>query len=326
MKNQWGEVSITQILPETFEAFLTEFCMKANHADVNHENFELTFNYSFIAPSNENLPKNLQKLEDLESAEEVKLVNSVDLKTALPETEALWHMAQSKEHRYLLKHPVITSFLWLKWSRIRRYFNRNLRFYLLFVYILTWYIFQHFGGNSIKTEVNQSIPFFHGLYAAFSVLMIGFVLKDWNADLKDVIRVNQAKSDNMDDITGIQDGVSCKQIFGLVLSNWIEVALITGLIIILILGAESLYAALIILTSLLALREFFQITVSLRRYIFSPENWIEVSSIVIIGVILFHQDDEESFNALKRHLSAIVIVLSWAELITLVGKHPKLTR
>ena len=37
----------------------------------------------------------------------------------LPETGVLWHMAQSEKHRHLLKHPVITSFLWLKWQRIR---------------------------------------------------------------------------------------------------------------------------------------------------------------------------------------------------------------
>ena len=46
---------------------------------------------------------------------------------ALPETESLWYMSQSKPHRRLLNHPVIASFLWLKWQRIRGYFNRNLR-------------------------------------------------------------------------------------------------------------------------------------------------------------------------------------------------------
>ena len=46
---------------------------------------------------------------------------------ALPETESLWYMSQSRPHRRLLNHPVIASFLWLKWQRIRGYFNRNLR-------------------------------------------------------------------------------------------------------------------------------------------------------------------------------------------------------
>ena len=52
--------------------------------------------------------------------------NSAD-RVALPETQSLWYMAQSKEHRHLLKHPVVTSFLHMKWERIRRHFNFNLR-------------------------------------------------------------------------------------------------------------------------------------------------------------------------------------------------------
>ena len=64
----------------------------------------------------------------------------------------------------------------------------------------------------------------------------------------------------------------------------------------------------------------------------SPENWIELTTILCICVILFMPDTgsrpeyAEDSKMLKRHLSAIAIVLSWAELITLVGKHPKLSR
>ena len=59
----------------------------------------------------------------------------------LPETECLWYMAQSKNHRHLLRHPTVTSFLWLKWMRVRKFYSRNLRLYLLFVTCLTWFLF-----------------------------------------------------------------------------------------------------------------------------------------------------------------------------------------
>ena len=75
----------------------------------------------------------------------------------------------------------------------------------------------------------------------------------------------------------------------------------------------------------MAIREFLQVAVSLKRYILSPENWIELGTILCICIILFHPNTDDTIT-LKRHLSAIAIVLSWAELITLVGKHPKLTR
>ena len=274
---------------------------------------------SFLAPSNEELPKALQRIDPEDPDSETKLVD-IQKRYPLPETEALWHMGQSKEHRYLLKHPVITSFLWYKWQRIRKYFNRNLRFYMLFVFILTWYIFQNFGGKAITDPSSKttSIPFFHGLYGFFALLMILFIVKDWKEDLKDIFRANSLQDKDED--------ADCKQLIGLVLTNWVEVGLITGLILILMIGAKSLYVTLIILTGILTMREILQMTVSLRRYLLSPENWIEIGTIICISIILFHKDDESDFNALKRHLSALAIVLSWAELITLVGKHPKLTR
>ena len=58
----------------------------------------------------------------------------------LPEAEPLWHMSQSMDHRPLLAHPVITSFLCLKWRRIRPYFYVNLFFYSLFLVCLTSYL------------------------------------------------------------------------------------------------------------------------------------------------------------------------------------------
>ena len=85
--------------------------------DVTHQDFELEFNYSFLAPP---VDDPIYDETDPEGQEIVA-------KMALPETETLWYMSRSKAHRHLLKHPVIMSFLWLKWQRIRGYFNRNLR-------------------------------------------------------------------------------------------------------------------------------------------------------------------------------------------------------
>ena len=49
MKNHFDEVPISKILPDTMEGFLDEFCLEAER-DVHHEDFEITFNYSFLAP------------------------------------------------------------------------------------------------------------------------------------------------------------------------------------------------------------------------------------------------------------------------------------
>ena len=181
-----------------------------------------------MAPSNEDLPKDLQHF-DTEDPSITKLVD-VDEKFPLPETEALWHMGQSKEHRHLLKHPVITSFLWLKWARIRPFFNRNLRFYCLFVYLLTWYIFENFGGIGLKAEKAATILFFYGLFIAFSIIMTAFIVIDGINDLKEKQRINATRFDyeNFNDEDNNSQDLSPGQVLVFILSRWTEAALIAG--------------------------------------------------------------------------------------------------
>ena len=61
---------------------------------------------------------------------------------------------------------------------------------------------------------------------------------------------------------------------------------------------------------------------SVKRYVTSVENILEVSMLTLVVVILLN--DTPDWFLLNRHLAAIAIVLSWAELITLIGRHPKL--
>lgn len=51
MKNHFEELPIDFIVPEMLEKFFSEYCIKYDEAtDVNHEKFEITFDYSFLAP------------------------------------------------------------------------------------------------------------------------------------------------------------------------------------------------------------------------------------------------------------------------------------
>ncbi len=324
MKNHWQDIPISKISAQTMEDFLDEFCIAAE-GDVNHEDFEVTYDYSFLAPPPEDLGSdNLEALNRVDP--EVQKLNSKDggHKAALPETDSLWYMGQSKEHRHLLKHPVVTSFLYLKWGRIRQYFNRNLRFYILFVYLLTWYIFELFGGKSIRSgtegvdEKQTTLPFFHVMFGILSAFLLLFVVRDWIMDIKEKMKIERFEEARIEPRSG---KVFCQ----VLLSNWVEAVFIAFLFVVLVCGKsiDVVQGGLVILTGILIVREFFQMTVSLKRYLLSPENWLEVSVIVLIMVVIYGEDGSQD---LKRHLSAIAIVFSWAELITLVGKHPKLTR
>ena len=189
MKNKMDETPIERIPPETMEDFLDNFCLTSKN-EIHQKDFQLNFKYHFLAPPVDH-PRYTEA--DPEGQEKVK-------ENALPETESLWYMAQSKNHRHLLRHPVITSFLWMKWQRISKLFNRNLRLYLLFVTTLTWYIFERFGGVSFRSKPSldvepfcsssllgkdPSVGFWFGVFILQSVFQLFLIARDWRRDIKE---------------------------------------------------------------------------------------------------------------------------------------------
>ena len=138
LRNARGETPISNILPATMERFLNQHCLKSEGNPTN-EDFKISFHYDFLAPP-----------RDSEAADTVQLEEGGRKKEAAqPETDVLWYMARSKDHRHLLKHPVITSFLALKWSRISGHYNANLVFSVVVVLLLTLYIFTNYAGHSL---------------------------------------------------------------------------------------------------------------------------------------------------------------------------------
>ena len=56
--------------------------------------------------------------------------------------------------------------------------------------------------------------------------------------------------------------------------------------------------------------------------VFILENWAELALIAMTSFLLF---DGYSCNIdAKRHVSAFVIVLSWSEMIVVIGRNPRL--
>ena len=321
IKNYWREIPVTKIRPDVLESFLSEFCL-TGEGDVNHEDFSMTFCYDFLAPDPEALPEKYKETstQDYDEGEEdlVQCENNEKTGTgdsvALPETEPLWYMSQSREHRYLLKHPVITSFLWFKWQKIRKYFNRNLRFTVLFVFLLTWTIFKNFGTHQDDTT-SRELWFF--CYIILFVVQMFFVVKDWFIDIK-----NYKRNKSIQNSADIPEH-SIKVCWNIFISNWIEGVFIALCLIVLIFREYVLEIIVTSLLSMLLVRELMQMAVSLKRYFSSTENWVEIAILILTSILLIPGFYEDSFEV-KRHLAAFAIVLAWAELIVLLGQHPKL--
>ena len=98
------------------------------------------------------------------------------------------------------------------------------------------------------------------------------------------------------------------------------------LALVLVLSVRCLWSVLTLLLALLAGREIFQMSVSLRRYILTFENWVEMTMVALVrygtiwnlksfekfyylSVLLFAPNEENM--ELKRHLAGICLLLSW---------------
>ena len=104
----------------------------------------------------------------------------------------------------------------------------------------------------------------------------------------------------------------------------LKLASLVGMIALCIFGSyheEMNKWTLLALTVLLIIREIFQFIVSIPRYVCSPENWMEVVLIAMVFLLIFTDDPN-----LRRQSAAFAIILSWVELIILVGKHPASSR
>jgi hypothetical protein len=118
-----GEVSIAIIPPKMLEAFLND-CLDTNGEFPREVAYEVTFSYKFLVPP----PRDCCMQEQQNSHMEMELPPYVSQSSSNPpahekisraptnmQTGPLLYISQSRDLRDLLKHPIFTSFLDLKW-------------------------------------------------------------------------------------------------------------------------------------------------------------------------------------------------------------------
>ena len=158
IKNKDDQIPLRKIPMETIVGFLDDHCMKTDGLVVLEEHekdqdeaytkllddydprfmtiydkqkkYSITFDYEFLTPTQYCGSNDKHDVDDAPQAE----------------TSVLTAISNSMKHQELLLHPVLKSFVWIKWNLISRYYSRNLRIELLLLYFLTWYIFSQFAG------------------------------------------------------------------------------------------------------------------------------------------------------------------------------------
>ena len=68
----------------------------------------------------------------------------------LQQMKVLEGLAKSKKHRHLLKHPVPSTFIQLKWRQIRHVYWAEIIFSFLFALVTTFFVLAMYGGSSVE--------------------------------------------------------------------------------------------------------------------------------------------------------------------------------
>lgn len=250
-RNILGDPPLADISHKVLESHLNT-CVKTNGKSPKDINYEIIFAYNFLCPPKVYKPNEVDNYPTQLESQEYSPEN-------VPETDPLLYISEVPELRPLLSHPVLTSFIHLKWLAIKRYYKVNLAFYIGFWALLT----------------------------SYTILTFEIGIQNSNLSLT-------------------QDNVTEFSTYKIPFSN-----------------DTAVYLWVMVLGFLIALifRELFQFVSSPISYLTSIENWLEISLFVLTSILLLC---EMPTMSIRNQISAIVILLSWGELILLVGRHPAL--
>ena len=122
----------------------------------------VTLTYPFLSPPQQ--PKEADSEKGEGSKEEMAMKNTKGEEAKeepaenLPETNPLLFMIESAEHDHLLEHPIVNSFLRLKFASIAPFYMLKTIFYAIFVAFINAYVFllnQHIMEEGVPEETRK---------------------------------------------------------------------------------------------------------------------------------------------------------------------------
>ncbi|CAH1636712.1 unnamed protein product [Spodoptera littoralis] len=170
LRNKFNEPPLADINAKTLEAYLDE-CVTTNNQRASDDDYEIHMKYSFLVYPNNSLENELCKMPLMDNSS----TNEKELDSFLaPETDALLYMTTNEDLRPLLKHPVITSFLYLKWQRISCLFYANITFYSLFSLCLILYIMLGYGVEKKQSKLIEALNVITHIGAVIGLIVLIF--------------------------------------------------------------------------------------------------------------------------------------------------------
>lgn len=144
--NNFGVPPVEDISVSTLSQYFDN-CIQARKKRTNE--YTIEFDYKCLVPHDIPYTMNQQK-------------NTISQNRR--EMDVFQYIASNNGLKHILKHPLLSSFLYLKWHRIRHILHLNLAFYILFYLLLNTYILQvtyimrdsQISANS-SVQINEEI-------------------------------------------------------------------------------------------------------------------------------------------------------------------------
>lgn len=133
-QNKFNDFPINDIDPTVLETHLNN-CITTNDRRSGDDAYEIRFNFSNLVPSG------------CRGGADVKKEYATRTKHS-DEMAPVEYMAKSKELKHLVKHPLIASFLFLKWHRLSTVFYANFVCYSIYCLALISYLLFCYGQNA----------------------------------------------------------------------------------------------------------------------------------------------------------------------------------
>ncbi|XP_034952763.1 transient receptor potential cation channel protein painless [Chelonus insularis] len=185
-ENCLGVSPLAHIAPGLLQDYFND-CLRSNNDRT--DDYEIEFNYECFIPHTD--------FQTSENSESSLLQNnyqtSRNSKQLFTELEPFNYIAHNRSLKNLLKHPLLSSFLYLKWHRIRYVFYINFIFFTCFYIFLNSYILLTFKPPPINqtSSENTSAQFvaekivltdfsrdFNSLWGITTVLLILLAIRE----------------------------------------------------------------------------------------------------------------------------------------------------
>lgn len=141
-KDKFNDIAIHEISPEVLEKHF-DSCVTTNEKRPGDEQYEIYIDFTSL------VPPNARQLVDSKKS-------TIKEKFNREEMTPIEYIANTPELQHLLKHPVITCFLFLKWHQLRYIFFVNFSiFSVYFLSLITYIVFCYQTTNN--AQLNRAL-------------------------------------------------------------------------------------------------------------------------------------------------------------------------